>query len=40
MIASGMMFMGLTGLQKRGWIEIDAYRQKKLAEKRLFIKVD
>lgn len=40
MIASGMVHIGLTELQNRGWIEIDAYRQKKLSEKRLFIKVD
>ena len=40
MIAAGMMFTGLTELQNRGWIEIEAYSQKRQAEKRLFIKLD
>ena len=40
MIASGMMFIGLTELQNRGWIWLDGYRQKKQEEKYLFIKLD
>lgn len=40
MIASGMMFIGLTELQNRGWIWLDGYRREKQEEKYLFIKLD
>lgn len=40
MVAGDMLYIGLTELQNRGWIEIEAYRQDKRAEKRLFIKLD